>query len=278
MSIFTQRSGATSHPEDTVLQFYTDFVLSSGVLLLGADHFKVTEDTVQSMILKVKTGRAYLKKLNSNARPVRSDSDSTVTIASNSSGNARKDAVVLYLDLSATPNNDGTGVALLSVVQGTPSASPSAPTDNEIATSIGASNPFLRLADVLVDSGVGIITNAKVTDQRVRVRFGRIRPTVVDDTYASTITFDYEQGEVRNITLTGNPTLAISNIQPGDFILLRLKQDATGNRTISAWWSGISWDDGVEPVITPTANKTTIIGVLCVAKGAYEGFTLGENR
>lgn len=276
MSIYTWRSGATSHPEDTVLQFFTDYVNASGVLSLGSDHFKCVESATPDMNVKVKQGRAYVKKSTGNTYPVRADADASVAIAANSSGNPRIDAIVLYIDTAASPTTNADNVAKLSVVQGTPGASPSAPSDGDIATAIGSANPFLRLGEVFIASGATSITNSNITDKRVRVTLKGALSRIKEDTDGSTVTFDMETAEVHTVTLGGNRTLAFANVSPGQVFTLMLKQDGTGNRTVT-WPGGISWPDGVAPTLTPTANKTDVFTLICIAAGSYLGFVAGQN-
>lgn len=52
-------------------------------------------------------------------------------------------------------------------------------------------------------------------------------------TYASpNTTWNFNDGANASVTLTGDTTLAISNMQAGQFGLLIVKQDATGGRSI----------------------------------------------
>ncbi len=164
MSLFTLRTGATAHPEDSVLQLLTDLIANSGVLSkdTGTTHFAVQAQGTPDMTVKVKTGRAYIKGATGNGYPIISDADTSVAIGSNGSGSTRIDAIVLYIDKSASANSDASNVAKLIAVQGTISA----PTDGAIQTAIGAANPFLRLADVSVGSGVTSIVSGNITDQR----------------------------------------------------------------------------------------------------------------
>lgn len=165
--LFTLRSGGTAHPEDSVLQHITDQFVSSGVFDLAGNDFKIQAQAVPDMTVKSVMGRAYIKGTLTPVYPIRADADASVTISPNSSGNPRIDAVVLYINRSATPNADASNVATLAAVQGTPAAAPSAPTDSEISTAIGATNPFIRLANVAVASGATSITNPNITDTRV---------------------------------------------------------------------------------------------------------------
>lgn len=176
MSIFTLRSGGTAHPESSVLQQVTDLISVAGVFDANLTHFKVIAQAVPDLTVKVQIGRAFVKGTSTNAYPVRSDTDESVTVPPNSSGNPRIDAVILYIDLAATANAEATNVAKLIVVQGTPAASPVAPTDGEISTAIGSANPFLRLANVTVASGATSITNPNISD--TRVTFNINTPTI----------------------------------------------------------------------------------------------------
>lgn len=171
MAIYTLRSGASAHPETSVLQFYTDSTYVSGVV--GASDLLVSQHAgTPDMSVDVAVGRAYVVSvsLSTNSYPVRSTVIENVAVTSNSSGNPRIDALVLYIDLSASASPDGTGVAKLSLIAGTPAPSPSAPTDGAIWTLIGSSNPFMRLAHITVASGASSIVNANISDQRVRVK------------------------------------------------------------------------------------------------------------
>lgn len=99
------------------------------------------------------------------------------------------------------------------------------------------------------------------------------------DTDAATVTFDMSdvtKGNIRTVTLGGNRTLAVSNVQVGQAFILRLKQDGSGNRTVT-WFSTISWPSGVVPTLTTTANKTDVFGFICTGSGTYDGFVVDQN-
>lgn len=94
--------------------------------------------------------------------------EEAVTIAANSSGNARVDSIVAYIDLSvvSSAENDNPGALKFYDVQGTPAGTPVAPTDAEIQAAIGAGNPWVLLANVAVSSGFTQIITANITDKR----------------------------------------------------------------------------------------------------------------
>lgn len=93
-----------------------------------------------------------------------------VTITTASASNPRNDLIVAYVNRSltpstATPNNPN--MLVVAAVAGTPAASPSDPSGSAIQTAIGAANPYIILARVLVGTSVTQITNANITDMRV---------------------------------------------------------------------------------------------------------------
>ena len=169
MGLTTLRSGASAIGEDNVLQSVTDIVAASGVLskAVGTSHFLIQAQATPDMTVKVKAGRAYLKGSTGNAYPIILDSDTSVSVGSNSSGSTRIDAVVLYLDKAASSDATASNVAKLAVVQGTTSA----PSDNAIQTAVGVSNPFTRLANITVGSGVTSITTGNIADSRTTAKF-----------------------------------------------------------------------------------------------------------
>lgn len=99
----------------------------------------------------------------------RLDAVANVAIGSNASGNPRIDSIVLYIDLSASPDAAADNVAKFFDVQGTPAGSPVAPTNSQILTQIGAGNPYIVLGNVNVPngfSGSSSVTSGSITDQR----------------------------------------------------------------------------------------------------------------
>ncbi len=172
--IQTTRTGGTEHPEEMLDFLMTHIIDQSGVksIAVGGD-FYVEAQSTPNMTVKVNLGYAFIKKSDgSKVFPVRMYSSAeNATITANASGNTRIDAVVLLIDTAESPNATVTNVAELGVVAGTPSASPTAPSDSDISTAIGASNPFIRLANVTVGSGVTEIVNANIADTREQVLF-----------------------------------------------------------------------------------------------------------
>ncbi len=94
----------------------------------------------------------------------------------------------------------------------------------------------------------------------------------------ATVTFDLSQSKHQAVTLGGNRTLALSNVDPTrPAFTLTLIQDGTGSRTVT-WFSGVSWvGGGTPPTLTTTAGKMDHFGFLRTGSGAYQGFVLGQN-
>lgn len=228
-TLYTLRSGATQHPEAMMGFLASRLVTVAGTFDKDSDHFKCEQQSTPDMTVKVNDGYALIPLSDlSFVHPVELDGgDGSVTIGANSSGNDRIDAIVLYIDRSASANTTATNVATLYVVEGTPAGSPVAPTDNEIQTEIGASNPFIRLADVTVENGTSDITDSDITDQRVDATYST---KVVSDWKRASGTWTYSAWDDTNGVSTATitvPTGAASIYQVG----MRIKFDQTTDGT-----------------------------------------------
>lgn len=276
MSKYTIRSGASAHPESIFLAFLSALVSVSGVLNKLSDAMKVTAQSPEDMAVDIAAGYAFLT-LNGTARPIIITASEPLSITPETSGNDRIDTVVLYIDLAVSPNSDASNVAKIVAVEGTPSASPSAPLDADIESAIGASNPYLRLANVDVANAATEIYAADITDMRVEARWGIVpRNSIVPLTYASTTHIYADEGSKFEITLTGNVTFEFENLVAGDVIDLRVLQDGTGSRTIT-WDTGmtINWVDGAEPDVS--TDPSVADRFIFIARSATEldGFKVG---
>jgi hypothetical protein len=168
MSLQTVRAGGTDHFHEMLDFSANTSVLTGGIIDIPSGSFEVTEQATPDMSVKIALGKAYLPNAdNSISFPIRNYSTpESVIITNNASGNDRIDAVVLYVDLSETPNADSSNVAKLVAIAGTPAASPSAPSDGDIESEIGAANPYIRLANVEVANGATSILDADILDKR----------------------------------------------------------------------------------------------------------------
>lgn len=95
----------------------------------------------------------------------------SVTIGT-AAASARIDYIVAYVDKSVAGStaganvNNTNAVLKLADVQGTPAGSPSVPTLAQIQSTIGASNPYIILAQIAVGASVSTITSTNITDLR----------------------------------------------------------------------------------------------------------------
>ncbi len=105
----------------------------------------------------------------------------------------------------------------------------------------------------------GASTVTSYTDFRASSREGPPRPRQQTVTYSASVTLDCAGWSIFDITLTGNITLTLSAGVDGQDITVRIKQDATGSRTVA--WGGSNVAYGTDltfagSTATTTANKT----------------------
>ena len=97
-------------------------------------------------------------------------------------------------------------------------------------------------------------------------------PTAI--TAATITTIDLSTGNLIEVTLGANiTTLTLTNPSKGTY-LIKLKQDATGSRTVSfpgAWL----WAGGTAPTVTATANKTDFVTLVYDGTNYYS--TIVQN-
>lgn len=227
--------------------------------------------------VSVGAGHCFIKGSTTDAYPVRNTVATDVAIDANSSGNPRYTAVIVYLDLSATPgaNDGGDDVALFDTVNGSPAGSPTAPDDSTIQSTVGAGNPFLRLADVLVANGATGISNANITNTSQRVFLQSPTP-IYTLTYASPLAINFLNGAKQKVVMTGSPTIsAPTNMEIGDMFKLTAIQDGTGNRTIT-WFSGITWLSP-DTTLAVGANDITDFVIEKTGTATYNGYLAGKE-
>ena len=272
--LFTLKSGVDNHPEASVLQHLTDITKKGGVIYPSTD-LLVSEHSEGGLYVDMSAGDCIVKK--TTAYPIRSTATEVISIDANSSGNPRITAVVIYVDTTATPASDGEGadVVVVGTVNGTPGASPVAPTDSEIQSAIGANNPFIRRANITVASGATGISNANITNIGNRVYLHSPSPRN-PITYASTITPDFSLSNKHYCILTGEVTVnAPTNMEVGDFIELELIQDGTGGRT-PTWFSGITWLSS-DYTANEDSNKHSVYVFEKTGSSTYNGYLAGKE-
>ena len=91
---------------------------------------------------------------------------------------------------------------------------------------------------------------------------------VIALTDAATINTDASLGATFTVTLGGNRTIANpTNPTHGQRIVYRLKQDATGNRSVT-WGTAFRFVNGTPPTLSTAATKTDYIGFIYNATDA----------
>lgn len=106
----------------------------------------------------------------------------------------------------------------------------------------------------------------------------RIAP-INADTDATTIPFDCAIYDWHAVTLGGNRALTLINTTVGQQITLRLKQDSTGSRLVTSWFSGftITWFtfDGNPPTLPTAADKIIVVTFKVTGASTLDGFVAG---
>jgi len=127
-------------------------------------HLKVEEEAIPTNTVKVNVGIGYIKiNKNSTDYLVRFECDvaESVAIPANISGNPRIDLIVAKVDTATDADATASNIGTLEVVEGTPDASPVAP-------SIPANS--IVLAQVTVANGQTVFQTAHITDAREPIR------------------------------------------------------------------------------------------------------------
>ena len=91
---------------------------------------------------------------------------------------------------------------------------------------------------------------------------------------STAITLALTNGTVQIITLTGNATITMPTAVSGKSFIMFLRQDVTGNRTVT--WSTVNWPGGTAPTITTTASKQDIYSFFSDGTSWY-GVAVGAN-
>jgi hypothetical protein len=124
-----------------------------------------------NMSVDIAIGDAIIPRSDGTySHPAFNDAVINQAITTADPSNPRRDIVVLYVDYGQAPStgvsNNTNGVIKVKVVAGTPAGSPVDPTDTAIQTSVGAGNPFIKLARARIGAGVTSVGNSVIDDLR----------------------------------------------------------------------------------------------------------------
>ena len=78
---------------------------------------------------------------------------------------------------------------------------------------------------------------------------------------------------LHNITLTDNCTITLPTAVAGQSMTVLLKQDETGNRTVT--WDSALWEGGTAPTLSTAANAIDVIVFICIDNANWLGFVSG---
>ena len=113
-----------------------------------------------------------------------------------------------------------------------------------------------------------------------RPEFKDYGETLTTANTSTTYTIDLTNGNVFELTLTGNCTYTFSNPPGsgigGSFTLIQ-KQDGSGSRTVS-WPASVDWAGGDGPTISSGANDVDVFTFVTTDAGTtWYGFTAGQD-
>lgn len=128
-----------------------------------------------NMSVDVAVGDAFVRRSDgSYAHPVFNDAVYNQIITTADGSNPRRDILVLYVDYGQAPStavsNNTNGVVKIKMVNGVAAGSPVDPSDSAIQSSVGAGNPWTKLARVRVPAGQTSITNTLIDDLRSLIK------------------------------------------------------------------------------------------------------------
>lgn len=165
----------------------------------------------------------------------------SVTITTANPSNPRIDVIVGYIDLAVTASsgtaNNPNNMFKLVAVAGTPAGSPSAPNNAAIQSAIGASNPFMILANVLVGTSVTSINNGNITDRRSYVQVNNNSLGVAAQSWTPTWT----GVTIGNAVVTGKYTLDGKKLKGRLSVIVGSSTVVTGNIQFSLPQTAISY-------------------------------------
>lgn len=86
----------------------------------------------------------------------------------------------------------------------------------------------------------------------------------IDLPFTTEITIDAQTGNNFRLVLTGNATLRIVNLAPGQELTILLVQDSTGSHTVT-WSDGFLFANSPPaPTLTATADRADLLGFVAI--------------
>ncbi len=125
------------------------------------------------------------------------------------------------------------------------------------ATDVALNSPATD--NVLIYNNLGKWTNSSLTGHAALPTGGGVETVVTNATATGATTLNLANGNVFNLTLSGNVTFTFSGATSGKACAfsIYLKQDGTGSRTVT-WPAAAKWSGGA-PTLSTAANALDIV-------------------
>lgn len=164
----SNRDGDGKTNEEGHYRFQTK-TWSGNVIVGSGDDLAVTQNSPLGMSVVIGTGDFKIDTGYGYSYTGWNSSPLTVPIGTADPANKRISSIVLYVDKNATtaptpPNNPN--IIKAKSVNGVPAAIPQPPVASVIQSSVGPGNPYIVIANVVVNAGVSSISNASILDAR----------------------------------------------------------------------------------------------------------------
>ena len=125
---------------------------------------------------------------------------------------------------------------------------------------------YINAGDVILNDGSQDFTQSEsvaLMSSALQMQDNRYNTVVFQAEYdngnsGTSVNVDWRDGQKHFLTLTDNTTITFDNPFGTCNLSLRVKQDATGGRSIT-WPVNVKWPGGVAPTITSTSNAVDII-------------------
>jgi hypothetical protein len=143
-------------------------------------------------------------------------------------------------------------------------------TDSVTTSAIADAN----VTGVKLAADIDITTTGYITVESLTVNGQSVTPR-----YATTVTVDWDNGNVQSITLgNGNNNITFINGKDGGKYILILKQPAGGAAGMVSWDSAPRWPSGTAPTLTTTNSKTDYVGFIYNGVDSkYDGVAFSSN-
>lgn len=190
------------------------------------------------------------------------DATENVAIPTANGSNPRNDLIVLWVDKSVTANqsvtNNNNNMLKISVVSGTPASTPADPNVAAIQAAIGASNPYIILARVVVGASVTQINSGNIADLRSLTGISRVLTSQILTAHINDLavtTAKIADSAITTAKINGSAVTA-AKLGLGAAIQVRTQSGSTsnfggGNNLLLSW---------ADVVIPAGCTKALVIG------------------